>query len=143
MTMSATETLDQAAAEELSARFHGCFRDQEVGELFTPDAFFDLNMPTWRFQIQGPDAFEAQLRKLFEGIDEVRMDVGRVVPTVDGFVAEHVETTIQGDDMLTARRMTRCEVVNGRINHVVVYCTGGWDEATRVRHAAEAPMLRS
>ena len=38
--------------------------------------------------------------------------------------------------------MTRCEVVNGRISHVVVYCTGGWDEATRVRHAAEAPMLR-
>ena len=62
----------------------------------------------------------------------------RVVPTVSGFVLEHEEN--QGDAV--ARRLVVCEVRDGRIAEVVVYCNGEWDPALRARQAAEAPMLR-
>ena len=58
--------------------------------------------------------------------------------TATGFVLEHEET--QGDEV--ARRLLLCEVRDGRIAEVVVYCNGGWDPALRERQAAEAPMLR-
>jgi ketosteroid isomerase-like protein len=43
---------------------------------------------------------------------------------------------------VVARRMHVCEVRDGRIAAVTTYCNGGWGEALRARHAAEAPMLR-
>ena len=41
-----------------------------------------------------------------------------------------------------ARRLVLCEVRDGRIAEVLVYCNGSWDAALRARHAVEAPMLR-
>ena len=41
-----------------------------------------------------------------------------------------------------ARRVLLCDVRDGRITDVLVYCNGEWDAALRARHAAEAPMLR-
>ncbi len=61
-TMPVTAPLDLATVERLSRRFHDAFRTFDAGEdAFAPDAFFDLNMPVWRFQLQGRDAFGAQL----------------------------------------------------------------------------------
>ena len=128
--------------EWLSATFHRTFETFEASpEAFAEDAFFDLNMPVWRFQIQGRDAFAEQLAKIAEG--PVRIDVVRTVPTVSGFVTEHVEHQTVGDRHLSARRLWLCEVRDGRICEVVGYCSGEWDEELRARHAAEAPMLRA
>jgi len=68
--------------------------------------------------------------------------VVRTVPTATGFVTEHVETQHTPSGMMTARRLHLCEVTDGRITAVTTYCNGGWDDALRVRHAAEAPMIR-
>ena len=65
----------------------------------------------------------------------------RVVPTATGFVMEH-EHTHRGETVEVARRVFLCEVEDGRIVDVVVYCNGGWDDELRARHAAEAPMVR-
>ncbi len=125
----------------LSARFGALFEDFEPADLFAPDAFFDLNMPVWRFQLEGGDAFAAQLRSIAHG--PVRLDVLRTVATSTGFVTEHEEhQSVDGED-LSARRMWLCEVRDGRIAEVVGYCSGEWDEALRARHAVEAPMVRS
>ena len=62
----------------------------------------------------------------------------RAVPTATGFVMEHEETHAG----VVARRLILCEVRDGRITDVTVYCNGGWDDELRARHAAEAPMLR-
>ena len=43
---------------------------------------------------------------------------------------------------LTARRLHVCTVRGGRIAEMTVFCSGDWDEELRVRHAAEAPILR-
>jgi hypothetical protein len=140
-TTSETENVEQTTAERLSARFHEVFTTFEAGEdAFASDVFCDLNMPEWRFQLQGRDAFGAQVARINEGPS--RVEVLRTVPTPSGFVTEHVEhQDVDGEDR-SARRLILCEVVRGRIAEVTVYCTGEWDDELRARHAAEAPMIR-
>lgn len=134
-----TEALDQSTADRLSAAFHRCFSDFEsADDLFAPDTFFDLLPPMWRFQFQGPgEAFAAQLRSIAEG--PVTVEVVRTIPTVNGFVTEHVETQHTPAGALTARRLHVCLVRDGRIEAVTTYCNGGWDDELRARHTAEAP----
>jgi ketosteroid isomerase-like protein len=140
-TAPATTPLDPAAAERLSERFADAFRTLEAdADVFAPDAFFDLNMPVWRFQLQGAAAFAAQLRRINRGA--VRMRLLRTVPTVSGFVAEHEEHQAAAHGEVFARRLWLCEVRDGRIAEAVGYCSGEWDAALRARHAVEAPMLR-
>ena len=133
-------TPDVATVERLSAAFNRCFETLDAGDdVFAPDAFFDLLPPMWRFQLQGPDAFAAQLRAICEGEPSAR--VLRVVPTATGFVMEHEETQ-RGAKVEIARRLWLCEIRDGRITDVVGYCNGGWDDELRARHEAEAPLLR-
>jgi hypothetical protein len=136
-----TKPIDHETADRLSERFHDVFQTFEAGEdAFTPELFCDLNMPEWRFHLQGRDAFAAQLERINEGPS--RVEVLRTVPTASGFVTEHVEhQDVDGEDH-SARRLVLCEVVRGRIAEVTVYCTGEWDDELRARHAAEAPMIR-
>jgi SnoaL-like domain len=131
---------DRATVERLSTAFNRCFDTLEVDEdLFAPDAFFDLYPPLWRFQLEGPAAFAAQIRAIAEG--ETSSRILRVVPTATGFVLENEETQ-RGATALVARHLWLCEVRDGRITEAVGYCNGGWDDELRARHAAEAPMLR-
>lgn len=130
-----------ASVEQLSQRFAETFASGTAGsETFDPDVFFDLNMPTWRFQVQGPDAFAAQLGELERG--PLRIDVVRTVATESGFVTEHEEHQLVDGEDLTARRLWLCETVDGRIVEATAFCTGEWDAALRARQAIEAPMLR-
>jgi ketosteroid isomerase-like protein len=132
---------DPGTVDRLSEGFHDAFRTLDAGaDTFAPDAFFDLNMPVWRFQLQGREAFSAQLAHLARG--DVHVDVLRTVATASGFVTEHVERQMVGGDELSARRLWLCEVRDGRITEVVGYCSGEWDARLRARHAAEAPMIR-
>ena len=140
-TAQTATPIDRATAERLSERFNRVFETFDAGEdLFSADVLFDLNMPVWRFQVQGPRTFEAQLAQINRGA--VRIDVLRTVPTVSGFVTEHEEHQRVDGRELTARRLWLCEVRAGRIVDAVGYCSGEWDQALRDRHAAEAPMLR-
>ena len=140
-TMPATAVMDGVAARRLSERFNDVFRTFDAGDdLFTLDVVFDLNMPVWRFQLQGPQAWAEQLADLHRG-GKVRIDILRTVPTSSGFVTEHEEhEDVAGED-LSARRLWLCEVRDGRIAEVVGYCSGEWDAELRARHAAEAPMI--
>jgi len=131
---------DQATVDRLSTAFNRCFETLDVDDgVFADDAFFDLLPPFWRFQLQGRDAFVAQLRAISQGPSTVRRL--RVVPTASGFVVEHEETH-HGEKVEVARRLILCEVHDGLITEVTCYCNGGWDDELRARHAAEAPMLR-
>jgi hypothetical protein len=67
----------------------------------------------------------------------------RTTPTASGFLTE--QTSSERDEEgteVTARKLLVCEVRDGRIAELSVYCSGDWDVALRARHAAEAPMLR-
>lgn len=137
-----TTIIDQATADRLGAEFNRCFSHFEARpDLFASDTFFDLLPPLWRFQFVGTgEAFTGQLRSIAQG--PVDVEIVRTIPTGTGFLTEHVETQHTPDGDLVARRVHVCEVTDGRISAVTTYCNGGWDEALRARHAAEAPMVR-
>jgi len=140
VTHEAEKTVDSDWVETLNERLAEVFRTNIAGDVFTEDVFFDLNMPVWRFQMQGVDAFESWRRGLAPAGSGV--NVLRTVPTLSGFVTEFEEFEEQEGQLLTSRKMILCEVREGRIAQVVAYCSGEWDEALRARHAIEAPMIR-
>lgn len=121
-TQKAATSIDPATAEQLSSRFANVFETFDAGDLFSPDAFFDLNMPVWRFQVEGPEAFVSQLKSIAEG--PVQLNILRTVPTASGFVTEHEEHQDVGGHDMTARRLWLCEVRGGRITEAVGYCSG-------------------
>jgi hypothetical protein len=127
--------------ERLSRRFAETFERLKAGlDVFAPHVFFDLNMPVWRFQLIGADAFAAQLRHINQG--PVSIDVLRTVATEYGFATEHEEhQDVDGED-LTARRLWLCTVKDGLIAEAIGYCSGEWNAELRARHALEAPMVR-
>jgi hypothetical protein len=139
-TQQVEKSLDSDSVEALNERLAEVFSTNIAGDIFTANVFFDLNMPVWRFQMQGVDAFESWRRGLApEGSG---INILRTVPTTSGFVTEYEEFEEQGSQLLTSRKMFLCEVREGRIAEVVGYCSGEWDEALRARHAIEAPMIR-
>jgi hypothetical protein len=141
MTTTREAGLDPEVAAHLADALNECCSSLAVPDgLFANDALFDLYPPLWRFQIEGPQAFEAQLR-VVAGDAAVEARVLRVVPTATGFVLEQEESH-RRDHVEVARRVWICEVRDGRIAEATCYCNGGWDDALRARHAAETDLLR-
>jgi hypothetical protein len=144
MTISPAPSGHETATtvERLATAFNRSFETgEDPDEVLSPDVFFDLYPPFWRFQLQGRDAIRAQLRLLNDG-HEVTSPILRVVPTADGFLLEHEETS-RGERTEVARKLWVCVVRDGQVVEATCYCNGGWDDALRARHAAEAPMLRA
>jgi ketosteroid isomerase-like protein len=140
-TTTVTHGLDAATVERLATAFNRSFETgEDPDEVLAPDVFFDLYPPFWRFQLQGRDTIQAQLRMLNEG-SEVTSRILRAVPTADGFLLEHEEIS-RGEHSEVARKLWVCVVRDGQIVEATCYCNGGWDDELQARQAAEAPMLR-
>ncbi len=136
-----TQVLDTETAERLATSFNRCLETcEDTDNVISADAFFDLLPPMWRFQVQGRDVFQEQLR-VINGDAEVSSRILRVVPTAEGFLMEQEETA-RGEHTEVARKVWICVVRDGQIVEVTCYCNGGWDDELRARHAAQAPMLR-
>jgi ketosteroid isomerase-like protein len=109
-------------------------------DVFADDVILDMNVPSWRFQVQGVDAVR-QSRLSAGGVWKVQ--AGAMLATDAGFVVETSYDSIEDGRPLYARSVNLVTVHDGRIAEVVHYCTGPWDAQTRARHAREAPMLAS
>ena len=140
MSTFATTTLDDATAQELSERLADVFRTAEVGDVLTDDVFLDGYPPQWRFQLQGRDAFAAWLSDYSPSGAETT--VARTVPTVSGFVTEFLGRFDEHGEEMTDRKILLCEVRDGRVSEMTVYCNGDWDAELRQRHASEAKLIR-
>lgn len=140
MTAIETIPIDDGTAQELSERLADVFRTAEVGDVLTDDVFLDGHPPLWRFQLQGRGAFAAWLSGYSP--DGAATTVVRTVPTPTGFVTEFVGNHEEDDKDMTDRKILLCEVRDGQISELTVYCSGDWDAELRARHAAEAPMIR-
>ena len=82
MTIHADPTRE--SVEQLAAAFNRGFETLDApDDVFTPDVFFDLLPPFWRFQVQGREAIGEQLRAIAS--PPVTARVLRVVPTATGF----------------------------------------------------------
>jgi ketosteroid isomerase-like protein len=132
--------LDDATSQELSERLADVFRTADVGDVFTEDLFLDGHPPFWRFQLQGREAFATWLADYSPGGAET--DVVRTVPTVTGFVTEFTGRHDENGEPMTDRKIILCEVRDGRIAELTIYCSGDWNAELRARHAAETRLLR-
>ncbi len=126
------------AGDDLAERFAAYLRTAELPEnLFAPDVFCDLNVPEWRFQLQGAEAL-AQWGKS-ESPHGSEVTLGRVRPAGDTVAVETVIVTAG----VYSRSMWLLHLdAAGLVDEVVFYCTGPWAADTVARQAREAPMIR-
>ena len=129
---------DSLALAERLAQVYASYEGAD--EVFAPDALFDVNVPSWRFQLQGPEAFFSWLRG--HSPNGYAITLVSVTPTSSGFVAEVEGEYRPADEDLYFRNLILCHVEGERVSQVVFFCTGDWDSQTRARQAAEAPMIR-
>lgn len=130
--------VDQTAEERdaLARGLAGAMATAKVPpNVFADDVFFDMNVPAWRYQLQGLDTLTNMLAtRVTPGVIEST----RVTPTIGGFVLEM--STRDPQDMY--RQLFVVQTRGGLISEVTMYCTGPWDSATEARQQAEAPMIR-
>lgn len=127
--------MDHEDAKKVAERFVRSMETNQV-EVFADDVFCDINVPEWRFQMQGADKVAAWLTE--EQPDGCSVATWTCEPTASGVVVE-LEQRI-GDDL--SRNMHRLEVRDGRIVSWTMYCTGVWSSETQRKQAQEAPMIR-
>lgn len=139
-TVTTATAPDPTTVDRLSDALADAFRTGDAGDVFTDDVFLDGHPPFWRFQIQGIGGFGEWLRGYVGDGHEI--DVVRTVPTVSGFVTVHSSAADTPTGRVTSREILLCEVRDGRVAELTVFCNGDWDGELRARHAAEAPMLR-
>ena len=132
--------LPDAEAQALSERLADVFRSAEVGDVLTDDVFLDGHPPFWRFQLEGRETFASWLKGYSP--DGSQVTVVRTIPTVSGFITEVVGEHLEDGAVMTDRKIMLCEVRDGQISELTVYCSGDWDAELRARHAAETTLLR-
>jgi hypothetical protein len=126
----------------LAGRLIAFLETNEAPEgLFADDVFCDFTPPLWRVQAQGRDAAVAIRTAGHPWPGKVassRLDV-----TERGFVLEVEENWHADGEDWYCRELMRCDVTNGTVSAISVYCTGDWDSALVARHRAEVPLLRA
>ena len=128
--------MDHEAAKQIAEAFVRFVETNDAGDVFSEDVLADINVPEWRFQMQGRAALEAWLRG--EQPDGCSVPVWRADPMADGVLVE-VEQRM-GDEI--SRNLHRLEVRDGKIREWTMYCTGVWSIQTQERQRADAPMIR-
>jgi len=124
----------------LADRFASAYATYQGGEaIFAPDVLFDVNVPGWRFQVEGADAFFSWLRGHSPAGYGIRLV--RATPTASGFVVEVEGEYAPHGHELYFRNLIACEVRDGIISEVVYYCTGDWDPDTRARWLTDPPLV--
>jgi hypothetical protein len=128
--------MDHEEAKKLAERFVRFVETNEPEGVLADDVFCDINVPEWRFQMQGAAATERWLRD--EQPDGCAVPSWRADPMASGVVVEveqHVDDTI-------SRNLHRLEVRDGKITEWTMYCTGVWSAETQARQRRDAPMIR-
>lgn len=137
-------TTKYAAPEELERLANGVANAyatyQGADEVFATDVLFDINVPGWRFQVEGAGAFLSWLGE--HSKDGYGINVLRSVPTASGFALEIEGEYAPEGEVLFFRNLLLCEVRGARVTEVVFFCTGDWDEHSRAHWIEQAPMVR-
>lgn len=113
-----------------------------VVALYDEDVLVDLNVPSWRWGVQGTEALAATLgHEHGEFQPGYRVTESRGRATDDGAVVEieaHFEAE-GGEGRFREVHLLRSGA-HGIVEHVC-YCTGPWSPETIERHAREAPPV--
>jgi hypothetical protein len=113
-----------------------------IAETYAPDVLLDMNLPTWRFQLQGRDAVAQYFVEQTGGLTDLRTTQHRVFPTDSGVIIEE-EMHFDGEGGEYLWRAVDIFVIDGdTVTEHTQYCTGCWPPDQIARQAAEAPMVR-
>ena|SRR5688572_3011080 len=132
--------MDHEAAKKVAEAFVDALERSDAYAVFDDDVFCDINVPEWRFQMQGVAAADEWLKS--ELPDGARVPSWRSDPTADGVVVEIDERYDRDGVEISSRNIHRLEVRDGKVTSWTMYCTGEWTPERRERQAREAPMLR-
>ena len=123
----------------------GCLRAADYVALtdrYAPDALLDVNLPAWRFQLQGPDAIKQYFTEQTAPLEHLRCTQLRELVTDDAVSVES-ECRFDGPD---GEYLWRCidlvRIVGDEIVEHTQYCTGHWTPTDIARQSGEAPMVR-
>ena len=109
---------------------------------YAPDVLLDMNLPTWRFQLQGRDAAGQYFREQVGGLKNLRLVTHQVHRADDAVLIEE-EMRFDGDDGEYLWRAVDIFHIDGdTVTEHVQYCTGCWTPDQIARQADEAPMVR-
>jgi len=113
-----------------------------ITDTYAPDVLLDMNLPTWRFQLQGRDAAAQYLTEQVSGLPNLRLVHQEVHHTDSGVIIEE-EMRFDGDDGEYLWRAVDIFRIDGdRVTEHVQYCSGCWTPDQIARQTAEAPMVR-
>jgi hypothetical protein len=141
MSAPATATANETQRRSLADKFMSFLETGAAPDgLFAPDVFCDFTMPTWRLQSASADELVAMRHHSHPASGRVPRH--RFDATDRGFVLELEERWQDEDGDWYCREMFRCDVVNGVVAEMSVYCTGDWDSARVAEHAAAVTLLR-
>ena len=95
--------------ETLAQHVERCYRTEDwdsLTEIYAPEVLLDVNVPSWRFQIQGHDVPVGWFKEQIARFENFRVTWVRATPTEDGVVVEW--------EMHTKRRRQRAALPPGR-----------------------------
>jgi ketosteroid isomerase-like protein len=111
-------------------------------EVYAPDVLLDMNLPTWRFQLQGRDAVTKYFAEQTSGLTGLRTTQLNVHDTPAGLIVEE-EMRFDGDDGEYLWRAVDIFRIDGdHVTRHIQYCTGCWPPDQIARQADEAPMVQ-
>ena len=136
MTTQTTTVIDKLVTAMREADW------EAIANTYAPDVLLDMNLPTWRFQLQGRDTVTQYLVEQTKGLPNLHTTRHRVFRTDGGVIIEE-EMRFDGDGGAYLWRAVDIFHVDGDtvIEHSQ-YCTGCWAPDQIARQAAEAPMVR-
>jgi hypothetical protein len=109
---------------------------------YAPDVLLDMNLPTWRFQLQGREAAAQYFIEQTNGLTDLRTTQHRVFSTDIGvIIEEEMRFDGEGGEYLW-RALDIFIVDDDTVTEHTQYCTGCWPPDQIARQAAEAPMVR-
>lgn len=113
-----------------------------LAEVYAPDCFFEVNIPTWRFQRQGTEAVIQQFHTWYGEKGAPRFVSWRERPTDSGAIVELEQLVGSGADELYFRYINVFVLAGDMVKEHVLYCPGPWDRTSRLRWAAEETLIR-
>lgn len=140
-TETTTTTTTKTLIDEIDRIYRNADYDNLAG-IYTPDVVLDAHVPSWRFQLQGPEAIVSWWLEQVSHFEKFRVTWVRVTPADGGAVVEwEMRADVEGGEALCRQ----VDVLHGdgeKIDNHVIFCTGFWDPPTIARQKAEAPMVR-
>ena len=136
MTTQTTEIIDRLVDAMKAADWNA------ITDAYAPDVLIDINLPIWRFQLQGREKAQQYFVEQTSALQNLHT-VGHQVHHTDSGVIIEEEMRFDGEDgeyLWRAVDIVRTE--GDRVAEITQYCTGCWDPATIARQANEAPMVR-